>query len=134
MQKKKILRILIVVVYVLFIAQFIFSNFYKVIGPNYIIKTTAYTNELDKYCSPSSQKYGCLTSCPNLAAVNTVKTPNYKGFPFATNYWWNNCGFSVYSFNSSDFNLARILNYVYIVVITGIAIILFKKVNKPKTH
>ena len=127
MKFKKYLPFLFILLYSVLAFQFIFSNFIHVVGPHYTIKSSGYKMESYGFCPMSNNlnvSDGCVHSCPSLPVVSA---PPSKGFPFAINESMTWCGDKWTIFDSSDFTWARLLNGVYIVGLSTLLFIGFKK-------
>jgi len=121
----------VIIVLTLLLAHGLYSNFYKVIGPNYLIRTAAYERNQDKFfpriCQTNPSEGSCLVNCPAFGFDNpNQSSPRIKGFPFQSNNYDNTC--LIYTpYNASDFNLARALDYAYLALICICLIAAVKK-------
>ena len=118
------LKTILVVIYIVILGQFLYSNFVQVIGPQYTIRTAAYTSDNDPYCPSEDGKpvdpIQCIGGCPLLTFNDVSNVPNHKGFPFKTNDFWSSCDIYFHAYASKDFSEARTLDLVYIVMVTGL--------------
>lgn len=125
--------VIVLVVYVVLLGHFLVSNFVRVIGPNYLIKSAEYVLDYDKACMPMGTFKGCVYECPE----HTPARPdfNFKGFPFATNQGVNVCNERILPFPARDFNTARILNAAYLVLVTLICFAILRQTSSlPAKH
>jgi hypothetical protein len=108
-------KVLVLVVYLVILAQFLFSNFVFVLGPHYV----------QPVCSAQSL---CISSC----YTNDLPPPadQSKGFPFATNeyqpYTGGSCAFGgppteASSYPINDFTHLG-LNVLYMLIVTSLLI------------
>jgi len=116
--KKPKLQIIIVVIYVLILAHFLVSNYWRVLGPNYVLTSDASNSstptdnlEILSQGGLCGSTNGSLTYIPNCRVSEQVPA---KGFPFATTD--NNDGIQL---NALDASRAWLLNVMYIGLITG---------------
>lgn len=141
----KHLSLIIIGIYSLLVAHFVFSNYVQAIGPNIVLEDAVTCSEDD---STYYEVRGCLHTCPDELNFtdselqrhryydgkgNEVSAHFSRGFPFATGKMVDWC------FTSSTtlpITKAKMYNLSYILSITlaavGICIILSLK-NKPKT-
>ncbi len=118
----KNLRIIILIIYVLILGHFIYSNFVKVIGPNYLIQTSSYNQDYKLYgCLASTPRNGCIVL--DCVGFGDSASTNLRGFPFSTNNY-EGCGIP---FPEKDFSVDVALNTVYIIAVTAIAITIYIK-------
>jgi hypothetical protein len=131
MKLKKYLPIILVVIFMILLVHFVFSNTVKVIGPNYSLK---FSSSAVRDCSNSNIK-GCL--CTGIYIENPGAPKNDVGFPLATNGYdgFGGCGpsGSPYTFKSSDFNNERMINLVYLIAISGLFFVLYRQVSRHKS-
>ena len=111
------------IVYLLVAAHFIFSNFVRVIGANYPLRSN------DPACE-MTQITMCIHSCPAITS-DTAPPFDFKGFPFATNGGVNNCNLN-YTPLDVDSGLAISLNYLYITLVTTMYVLLFRHLSSRK--
>src|SRR6266496_3120573 len=119
--RRRLLLFLITAVYVTLLLHFLYSNIVSTIGLNYTIKSAGYTRDYNAFCDVGPLSSGDVVNCDlyNCPAFSGSLTPVLKGFPFTTEDAYNRCGDPQNIFEPSDFDLARILDMIYLVVITG---------------
>lgn len=122
--------IAVTILYSLLLAHFLFSNFVKVVGPNYALKSSMGNAESSGGCPPSGMVGGvCFSSCP-LYLIDQA-APNAKGFPFQTNNPDSSCG-ALAKYAKADFTKAIALNILYIVTLTALYASFARKTNTKK--
>jgi len=128
----KAFRVILTIILALLFTQAVFSDFVRTIGPSYLINTSGVQADNNKFCPPQNQippgSGECVINCP---ANNGPLNPQIKGFPFQRNDFYDECGYTVIPYKTSDFTLARVLDYTYLGIITLVLAILITKQISP---
>lgn len=131
--KHKRLAIFVTISYVLLSGHFLYSYFYKVIGPNYTIRSSGYLQDSPTACIPSEIS-DCVMSCPAEVFGPNPDGYRYRGFPFATNGNKAVCPSpETDPYPTKDFNLARIMNWMYFAVLTGLFVSFLSRTRRTRS-